>query len=417
MYLLIRIVCTILFVICFLFSREAWLSQPYDEERYITYLPHSGLHNQRIALINAMLLSKALNRTLLMPEINIGKAIVWRPFSSLSQQLDKCILDNSLLECENQYRNYKPMPIEDIFDISAAKKLGIKTEQRMDMRKNYVQRHYKNRNPFYQNHYFFNLHHKQLIYKIHDPDRYAYRIHDINTTTAEDDSDNQKYTSHIQIDLLRERKENYIEFGSLFSNSRLALHQPDFIWAKEYLHREIGTDHPLVNKYSQQVIDRLGGKNQFISVHIRQGDGFFKKIAADTMREIETMLKKTTMMIHNNHTLNDTLAFKLALSKEKNRLQGCLALRDKHIPELSVIFMATDAEHPRHQMKSLFDRYPCTFTLLDFPDIIHKDVDLFFPMMDAEIASRASVFIGTPRSTYSSYVKYRQEFHQQQLDF
>ncbi|KAI8881641.1 hypothetical protein K501DRAFT_158396, partial [Backusella circina FSU 941] len=379
-----------------------------NEERYITYLPHSGLHNQRIALINAMLLSKALNRTLLMPEINIGKAIVWRPFSSLSQQMDKCILDNTHAECENQYKNYKPMLIEDIFDISAAKKLGIKTEQRMDMRKNYVQRHHKNRNPFYHNHYFFNHHHQsQLVYKIHDSDRYAYRIHDNNATTTQDNTDNQKYTAHIQLESLFERKESYIEFGSLFSNSRLALHQPEFIWAKEYLHREIGTDHPLVNKHSQQVIDRLGGQNQFISVHIRQGDGFFKKIAADTMRGIEAILMKTIMMIHNDHTHNDTLAFKSALYNEKDRLQGCLALRDKHIPELSVIFMATDAENPRHQMKSLFDRYPCTFTLLDFPDIANNGMDLFFPMMDAEIASRASIFIGTPRSTYSSYVKYR----------
>ncbi|KAI8876549.1 hypothetical protein K501DRAFT_279300 [Backusella circina FSU 941] len=47
------------------------------EEKYITFLPHSGLHNQRIELVNAAVLAKALNRTLILPQINIGKGIYW----------------------------------------------------------------------------------------------------------------------------------------------------------------------------------------------------------------------------------------------------------------------------------------------------------------------------------------------------
>ena len=34
-----------------------------QEEKYLGFLPHSGFHNQRIALENAMLLGFLLNRT------------------------------------------------------------------------------------------------------------------------------------------------------------------------------------------------------------------------------------------------------------------------------------------------------------------------------------------------------------------
>ncbi|KAL0579940.1 hypothetical protein ABG067_008594, partial [Albugo candida] len=34
---------------------------PEKEEKYITYLPHSGFHNQRIELENALLLASYLN--------------------------------------------------------------------------------------------------------------------------------------------------------------------------------------------------------------------------------------------------------------------------------------------------------------------------------------------------------------------
>ncbi|KAI7872354.1 hypothetical protein BDF14DRAFT_490307 [Spinellus fusiger] len=47
-------------------------------KKYISYLPHSGFHNQIISLINALVLAKALNLTLIMPELNIGWANHWR---------------------------------------------------------------------------------------------------------------------------------------------------------------------------------------------------------------------------------------------------------------------------------------------------------------------------------------------------
>lgn len=100
-------------------------------------------------------------------------------------------------------------------------------------------------------------------------------------------------------------------------------------------------------------------------------------------------------------------------------LQG--ALKD---PQLEMIYLATDATHPQQAFPQIFDRYPCLFTLNDFYNAKillqrrrrDKTGSLLAPMIDAEIASHATLFIGTPKSTYSAYVRYRNQHHRV-LDF
>ncbi|GAA6061050.1 hypothetical protein JCM10212_004624 [Sporobolomyces blumeae] len=55
------------------------------ETRYLGFLPHSGYHNQRIALQNALLLGKLLNRTVLVPPIWIGWPISTEPYDDLAK--------------------------------------------------------------------------------------------------------------------------------------------------------------------------------------------------------------------------------------------------------------------------------------------------------------------------------------------
>lgn len=55
-----------------------------DNIKYLTYLPHSGFHNQRIEMENALLLSYILNRTLLLPKANLGNSIPWDVFDNLN---------------------------------------------------------------------------------------------------------------------------------------------------------------------------------------------------------------------------------------------------------------------------------------------------------------------------------------------
>ncbi|GAA5922041.1 uncharacterized protein JCM15063_003168 [Sporobolomyces koalae] len=65
-----------------------------DDVRYIGYLPHSGYHNQRVALQNALLLGKLLNRTVLIPPIWIGWPVATEPYDVLAQAWTDIILSN-----------------------------------------------------------------------------------------------------------------------------------------------------------------------------------------------------------------------------------------------------------------------------------------------------------------------------------
>ncbi|TFY53570.1 hypothetical protein EVG20_g10056, partial [Dentipellis fragilis] len=61
---------------------EDGLARPSRTERYLAYLPHSGFHNQRIALENALTLAHILNRTLVIPPVRLGTPIPYDNFTA-----------------------------------------------------------------------------------------------------------------------------------------------------------------------------------------------------------------------------------------------------------------------------------------------------------------------------------------------
>lgn len=66
------------------------------EEKFLGYLPHSGFHNQRIELQNALLLATFMNRTLLVPPIWIGWPTPTLNYDELQAEWNQQILMNPL---------------------------------------------------------------------------------------------------------------------------------------------------------------------------------------------------------------------------------------------------------------------------------------------------------------------------------
>ncbi|KAF9280256.1 hypothetical protein BGZ68_007352 [Mortierella alpina] len=58
-----------------------------NSTKYLTFLPHSGFHNQRTELENALLLARLLNRTLIMPKVYLGPPMPWLEFRHLHSRL------------------------------------------------------------------------------------------------------------------------------------------------------------------------------------------------------------------------------------------------------------------------------------------------------------------------------------------
>lgn len=80
-------------------------------ERFLSYLPHSGFHNQRIALTNAILLANMLNRTLLVPPARLGQAQGWKDKKTLQKilqtdqktpnKVQECLDDQGLFKVQH----------------------------------------------------------------------------------------------------------------------------------------------------------------------------------------------------------------------------------------------------------------------------------------------------------------------------
>ncbi|KAI8071630.1 hypothetical protein BC940DRAFT_293325 [Gongronella butleri] len=428
----------------------------YDpNEKFITFLPHSGLHNQRIALINALVLAKQLNRTLLMPELNIGKANYWRESKQLERQLSHCTRGKKMgstmatslsssdpfshISCHG-YRRYMPSTVSNIFDLSSLPNLGIRVVQRRDMGIDYFARE-------------FGAQPSDLVY-IRDQSRLSYRIYDSRSNNME----MKNFEQRIDIDDLAARPERIMVFGSLFSSFRLALEKPAWVWLWDYLFSEVGFHHPNVLQQALDIIGRLGGPGQFVSLHLRQGDGVFRAVVEQTIQDVRATLAEQlatsfapVVVDHVPSPSDDTSSSDLedapvdpwqhyrspdldfAFTDEDmmpdttTRLNECLRIQSRQSlhPRLRLIYMATDAPDPRRTLHHLYTEFPCLFSLADFPDIISSTLTatalspftedqqpsrlgpLLFPLIDAEIASHGSRFIGTRKSTFSKYILYR----------
>ncbi|KAL8279398.1 hypothetical protein RQP46_008210 [Phenoliferia psychrophenolica] len=76
-----------------------------DGVKYLGFLPHSGFHNQRMALQNALLLGSILNRTVLVPPVWIG----WPTPTEVYDELQKSWTD-ILLTSPHSFNLVPPPP-------------------------------------------------------------------------------------------------------------------------------------------------------------------------------------------------------------------------------------------------------------------------------------------------------------------
>ncbi|CAM0140172.1 unnamed protein product [Umbelopsis sp. WA50703] len=402
-------------------------SQPeQQQEKYMMFYPHSGLHNQRLSLLNAVMVAGWLNRTLIIPEVNIATATYWRSSVDLPNKLDYCpdmVASHRKMEKELgqrvhlpsecfDYRKYVPVRFTDLFDLSALESVGVRYILRDDLHHSYFQQEPLNIPQDESN--------QTIVYKVLDDDRYSYRIYD----SDDNDSPLFNFNRRLTVTELQSRPERVLIFNSMFGSKRLALNQENKK-KLEFLRHSIGILHPIVDSGADLVISKLGGRGQYVSAHIRTGDGVFKQHITETIDKIKAKLDG---LVHEESNTNDTEVEELRMLQLQKTPQSISKLLDRCVQlrteagKLTTLFMATDSKDPRNDpnLRTLFDNYVCSFTLLDFPDATksikatsprdnHTEIGpLLLPLVDAVIASYGKDFVGTQGSTFSGYVKNRQ---------
>ncbi|KAF9425076.1 hypothetical protein BGZ94_007863 [Podila epigama] len=431
-------------------------------ERYLAYLPHSGFHNQRITLENALLLAKYLNRTLLVPPVFLGPATEWRLFDVLHRRillqtkrgLDHCgrIRKGNPLpgECLNYY-SWTTVQWEFFYDMAT-----IRKQQPLKFRADHS---------FAWMETHLGVDRKKDIYVIDDNAHYDYQIFDDPNSQTER---NPRYLRRVNVEELARIEQRVLHMGSLFGTGRVLAELPESKTYQQFLRHTMILSTPILTKTSDAIIKKLGGLGGFVGLHLRVGDGMFVEPAPQNVENMFQRLVDITGItpIPNyqilpssvpsaavvtdagaDHKEADTGANGAAAApvsesnakgeaenedeeeegednatpKEKTPMRlsfdKCRALKDSG-GKYTIIYIATDGVYPRRNIlfRKLFDHFPCIFTLDDFSEHLAelkqmKNTDGvglakdLIPMVDAVTSAKGRYFMGTPKSTFSTYVQ------------
>lgn len=264
--------------------------------QYLSFENHSGFHNRKFArylqqsdngllsvlsvvterksLVNALVLSRLLNRTLLLPPARLGHAIPWGPEPDL---INKLVFSE---ECKNGLHPELPIASSTNSHLVAQKLecddsnkwtyvgwswlLSPKLFEGRDI----VDRWNSSRSWFETTIEDGGLGLKpEEIHPFVDDDRRSYQIYDSKDTPTQLDF----FQTRIHLDDLLEgpiSEKRLLQFGSLFSGGRLVLTREEN--KKEYAETFNGVilENEGLEVISNEVRDRLGS---YVAVHARTG--------------------------------------------------------------------------------------------------------------------------------------------------
>ncbi|KAL0084806.1 hypothetical protein F4703DRAFT_1794167 [Phycomyces blakesleeanus] len=385
------------------------------DEKFITFLTHSGFQNQLIQgkyrFENGILLAWYLNRTLLLPNAFLGEAFGWSNFDKL--HLEHMLRDSSTTETCSEFAEglvewgiecpprgrYAVLPFDEIFDLSWAKKhVRILPRQRSDF--GWLEKEFDIQRDNVPNHVNGSYRDGDILF-FKGETRYDWRIFD----TPRKNHRLGKYADSLDIYQLRQRPERLLHFSSLFGTGKLPIRRPEHYEFLRNLQRSIIYRHPAVLTMAEKIVDRLGG----------HGDGWFIKALPENVNNIISQIQRAV----ESHQPGSLRAI-LRPTEQRLTLDQCRHLAATQ--NVTLVYMATDARSP--QLNPAFDPvwnlFPCTFTLDDIFSPLSSDWDtlervvdrnsgtslrkFLVPLVDATVASRGWFFIGSKGSTFSGYI-------------
>jgi hypothetical protein len=423
----------------------------HPDEKFITYLPHSGFHNQRIEFENAMLLANYLNRTLILPPVFLWSlAMPWLRFDKCYERLllqSKNGLDHCKdipsgypvpPECLN-YETWTSVPWSFFYDMEGFKE-NARFIQRYDLSYQWL---YKN----------LGIKANDIHFE-KDGTPFDFRVFD----DPESKTPIGRFKNRIDVSTLQAIPEKVLHFGSVFGTYRILSQTPEHA----EVHRSIRNNLIFRNEYllraTDNIVRKIGGVKGFVGLHVRIGDGLFarrKTITIDDMyhqlvNQFTDLTQDEVEKIDHTHMedrlededyevkrlrwqgkLPEIVAEPLVvqhppedeLQKTLQDITPIAMTCDKHNGKTATfrtpIFLATDAPKPRQNplFRKLFETFPCVFVLDDFWDdldelmqlqVVEDGVNLsgyLIPMVDAMISAHGHTFMGTKDSTFSSYIE------------
>ncbi|KAF8496266.1 hypothetical protein F5888DRAFT_1614906 [Russula emetica] len=412
-------------------------------ERYLAYLPHSGFHNQRIALENALTLARILNRTLLVPPIRLGNnPISYHNFDDLRRFL---ILSGKrgLHHCSNVASHVSPPPeCWDYFDYT-----HVSWDWLVDLSSIAAEQ------PLF--------HHETLTYPwLESPpldrdtltlkDQTAYDFRYVDYTPARDAPAHPRYLMACPISSLAASRLPLIQLGSLFGSARLHLTDHGNMATRTAIRERMRFTNLHLGTASTAAVNALGGQDAFLAAHVRVSNGPFNALRERTVRSIWYRLvacalrsvnasagiaeihELENLLVPTNGVLPPPAQEPLVDSAPpivvplggvmprsvQVRCTGKPHREPKLVPLNVPLFVATDVEDAL-VLAPLRAAFPCMILLRDLaeiPEVRRLDRlvsaddgvrlgSFLAPLLDAAIVAQAWAVVGTDGSTFSTYVE------------
>lgn len=429
------------------FPRDTTKPRVAEQISYLSYLPHSGFHNQRIAFENALLLAYLLRRTLLVPPIRLGnKPIRYIDYDTLSlyHELDS---KHGLSHCL-KVPPYISRPPEclDYFETSYVPWNWLVNLSAIEARQPMIHRPDMSQLWIEAN---LDLAPSEILV-LRDTSPYQFRFLD----TANDSSPSKhKFLEDIYLSDLAKSEMRLLQIGTLFGSSRLRLKNMENILYRDLIRRSmIFTNKELV-RAAYSITSALNG--HYLGVHLRSGDGKFRAVFEDTVRsvwwnllhrilnlpiamvcEIERLVNEPPSRICEPDTRNSKwrtrecesgsgcssspkIGINISATPSSINCRFSRHRRRRYQMLNTPLYVSTDIENPRmHPQLSIFRRtFPCIFFLEDFPKEIEPlnqlsspidgvDLESFLrPFVDALVVSKAIKVVGTEGSTFSRFIE------------
>ncbi|KAL1715867.1 hypothetical protein EV715DRAFT_255803 [Schizophyllum commune] len=386
-------------------------------EKYLSYLPHSGFHNQRIAFENALVLARLLNRTLLAPPARLGAPLRYVKYTNLVRHLalsDKeglrhcAIVPESIpipSECTG-YDSYTLVPWDWLVDLR-----GISQKQKIIYRWNMSEYYVPEA---------LDLAPSDIL-TLHENDVYQYRFVDTLTNLS---PSNSKFAENLYITDLARAPEALLELGTLFGSSRIRLRDPANLRLRRDIRASMPFASPELLRTVHAITRRLG--RDFVGVHVRLSDGIFREKRATLARDIwrdlvynvSSSLDDSTFAQLENIAWSPTHATRTGNPAFRRspcrRWPHTKDLRKYNVP----VFLATDIPDPENDpdLAGFFRTFPCTHLLGDYDKELaglrrlKNGYDglamepFLLPFLDAMVVGQAKVAVGTEGSTFSRFI-------------
>ncbi|KAJ2955732.1 hypothetical protein NQZ79_g8319 [Umbelopsis isabellina] len=365
----------------------------HNGEKFLAYLPHSGLSNQRTELENALMLASYLNRTLIVPPAFLGKMRGWHAGDSMDQDMiQKTEPQPWWYRCNDRYAlsdgpchaksDYISVPWEFLHEYMVKLEIPMRHIRYVSTKK--IQK-------------LLTLDDSE-IYQHQDTSLYSWNVCDKpkdKCPTVKDGRGHQ-YENQWVVEDLQKITHTLIQLQGMFGTGRVGVSGRKHLDLRSRVRESLTYKNPIFDAVTASIVNELGGKHNFLAIHVRMGDRQFLG------------------------SLENNLAQEMAFLDDELAKMGCKPPSNTNCTSPPKIYMATDARHPRTNadLAPFFKRFPDTAILDDFDHLLspldeatefaqppqESVLRFMIPIIDSMVPANAKAFMGTPGSTYSTYI-------------